>query len=560
MIYSFNQCRVDTRTFELTLADRRVALEPQVLDLLILLIENRERIVTKDEIFNTIWKGRVVSDSALSSRIKAARQSIGDNGSAQRCIRTIHGRGFRFVATVEASAGDRSEIAREEPGLIATALTPHPTTRYAKSGDVHVAYQLFGDGPINMILAPGFVSHIDNYWDDPHFNRWLTRLGRLARVAMFDKRGTGLSDPVNKLPGMDERMDDVRAVMDAVGFERAAIMGISEGGSLAALFAASHPERSQALVLYGAFARFTSWFPTEDSLQELFDYMESDWGSGNSVPKFAPGMANDPAFKAWWGKFERLGATPGAAIALMRMNSEIDISDILPTIRVPTLVIHRSEDVLIDVEGGRYLAEHIPGAQYVELPGKDHLAWVSDTSESILDAIGAFLDNLPAAATINRILTTILVANFTGTTRGNIESNDPGQRNRSGRDDTIIANILVRFRGNNIRCDDKTLLAIFDGPTRALQCALAIVRDLQQQGIEARIGVHTGEVDVLDRDVNGIAKDIAVRAAELAGVGEVITSNTVKNLVAGSHLTFEDYGAHHLAGITGLWQFYRVCG
>ena len=225
-------------------------------------------------------------------------------------------------------------------------------TRYAKSGDVHIAYQVFGDGP-DLVIAPGFVSHIENYWDEPHLARWLNGLGGFCRVVLFDKRGTGLSDRVAHLPHMDERMDDLRAVMDAVGIERASLLGISEGGSLAALFAASHPERVQSLVLYGSFARFRHWIATDEAWNALMKYMDEDWGSGKSLPAFAPSKANDPAIQQWWGKFERLGASPSAAIALMRMNREIDISGILHSINVPTLVIHRTDDTLVSVEGGR---------------------------------------------------------------------------------------------------------------------------------------------------------------------------------------------------------------
>jgi len=220
----------------------------------------------------------------------------------------------------------------------------YPATRYAKSGQVHIAYQVFGDGPIDLVFVPGFISHIENYWDEPNCARFLDRLGSFARVILFDKRGTGLSGRVAELGGMDHRMDDARAVMDAVGIERAAIMGISEGGSLASLFAAHNPDRSQALVLYGAFAKFSSWFPTQESLEQLFEYIDNSWGSGESLPMFAPSMAEDALLKQWWGRFERLGADPGAAVEIMRMNSQIDISDILPSITVPTLVVHRTED------------------------------------------------------------------------------------------------------------------------------------------------------------------------------------------------------------------------
>ena len=233
-------------------------------------------------------------------------------------------------------------------------------------------------------MVPGFISHIENYWDEPNLARWLRKVGSFARVILFDKQGTGLSDRSSKVPGMDERMDDVRAVMDEVGVDQAALFGISEGGSLATLFAASHPERSKALILYGAFAQFKSWFPTQEALEGLFQYIDSAYGSGESMPMFTPSMTEDPAFKEWWGKFERLGASPGAAKKIMRLNSQIDITDILPSVKVPTLVIHRADDVTVNVQGGRLLAERIPNAKYVELPGVDHLPMVGENSDEFL--------------------------------------------------------------------------------------------------------------------------------------------------------------------------------
>jgi pimeloyl-ACP methyl ester carboxylesterase len=252
-----------------------------------------------------------------------------------------------------------------------------PTTRYARSDDVHVAYQVFGAGG-DLVFVPGFVSHIDNHWDEPRFARWLERLGSFARVVMFDKRGTGLSSRVPNLPTMDECMDDLRAVMDAEGIERAAIFGVSEGGSLASLFAAHHPHRCEALILYGAFARFSSWIATDEDFDAFLEYVGTRWGTGESLPSFAPSFSDDPVLQGWWGKFERLGGDPKATAELMVMNRKIDITDILPTIQVPTLVIHRRDDVLVDHEGGRTLADRIPDARLVTLDGTDHLPFVGE--------------------------------------------------------------------------------------------------------------------------------------------------------------------------------------
>jgi pimeloyl-ACP methyl ester carboxylesterase len=278
-----------------------------------------------------------------------------------------------------------------------------PETRYTKSGDVHIAYQVFGEGPINLVLAPFMVSNLENYWDQPDFARWLLHMASYARVVMFDKRGTGMSDPVSEQFGLDQRMDDLRAVMDAAGMEQAAVLGLSEGGSLAALFAATYPDRCRALVLYGTFARFASWCPTEEAFAGMLNYIDQSWGAGGLAAFFAASRANDPAFVRWFGRFERLGASPASATALMRMNSQIDISDIVSTIRVPTLVIHRTDDKAINVEGGRFLAENIPGARYIELPGVDHAPMIGDNADEIADAIQEFLRGARAPVEVDRL-------------------------------------------------------------------------------------------------------------------------------------------------------------
>ncbi len=433
-----------------------------------------------------------------------------------------------------------------------------PTTRYAKSGDVHVAYQVFGDGPVDLVLVPGFVSHIDNYWDEPSCARWLNRLGSFSRVIMFDKRGTGLSDHVSELPGMDERMDDMRAVMDTVGIERAALMGISEGGSLASVFAAHHQARTQALVLYGAFARFTSWFPTEESLEQLFSYIDSDWGSGASLPMFAPSMADDPAFQRWWGKFERLGADPGAAIALMRMNSQIDITDILPTIHVPTLVIHRTEDVTVDIEGGRALAERIPNARLFELPGADHIPWVGDNAEDYLQEIEEFLTGERSAPIIDRVLATVIFTDIVGSTARAEAIGDQAWSDLLGAHDKTVRQQLARFQGREVKSLGDGFLATFDGPGRAIHCALSIRDTVSELGLDVRIGVHTGEVEMVDDDIRGIAVHIASRIANLDSSNDVLVSRTVKDLVAGSGIAFEDFGKYVLKGMPNEWRLYRA--
>jgi class 3 adenylate cyclase len=433
-----------------------------------------------------------------------------------------------------------------------------PRTRYAKSGQVHIAYQVFGDGPVDIVMAPGFVSHIDNYWTEPRLARWLERLARGCRVVLFDKRGTGLSDSVPELPAMDERMDDVRAVMDAVGIDKAAIFGISEGGSLAAFFAACHPEKCTALVLYGAFARFTDWFATEEELQALFDYIDSDWGSGESLPLFAPTLAKDQMLKEWWGRFERLGANPAAAIALMRMNSQIDISHVMPSIRVPTLVLHRTEDTTINIHGGRELARLIPNAELVEFPGQDHLPFVGDTADEFVDEIHRFLVGSKPPAVSERTLATVLFTDIVGSTQKAEALGDQRWRDVIGAHDEIVRQELQRFRGREIKSLGDGFLTAFDGPGRAVRCAVAIAEAVGRLGIEVRVGLHTGEVELSDRDVHGIAVHIASRVVEQAGAGEVYVSRTVRDLVAGSGIRFRGLGQRHLAGFDEPMELYAA--
>ena len=430
-----------------------------------------------------------------------------------------------------------------------------PVTRYAKSGDVHIAYQTFGEGPVNLVLAPPWVSNIENYWDEPDFARWLERLGSYARVVMFDKRGTGMSDRVAALPGLDERMDDLRAAMDAAGMKRAAVMGISEGGSLAALFAATYPDRCDALVLYGSFARFAK---TQEALAQFLGYIDQAWGTGGSLPLYAPSCGSDPAFQRWWGRFERLGASPAAATELMRMNSQIDISNIVPTVRVPTLVIHRTEDVTVNVEAGRFLAEHIPGARYLELPGKDHIPFVGDNAGEIADAIQEFLTGSRGSVEIDRVLATVLFTDIVGSTEKAAALGDSRWRKLLDDHHVTIRRNLTRFRGREVKTTGDGIFATFDGPARGVRCACAIAEEIRPLGIDVRAGLHTGECEMMGDDVGGIAVHIGARVASLAGAGEVLVSRTVKDLVAGSGLRFADRGSRTLKGVPGDWQIYAV--
>jgi len=433
-----------------------------------------------------------------------------------------------------------------------------PVTHYAKSGDVHIAYQVFGEGAVNLVVVPGFVSNVEHWWDQPHVARWLLRLASYARVVMFDKRGTGGSDRISELPGLDQRMDDLRAVMDAAEMQQAAVLGVSEGGPLSALFAATYPDRCRALVLCGAFAKFSSWFPTEEALARFFGYIDQAWGSGASLPFFAPSLANDPAATQWWGRNERLGASPAAASALMRMNSQIDISNIVSTIRVPTLVVHRTEDVTINVEGGRYLAKNIPDARFMEFPGKDHPPWAGDNVDEISDAIQEFLTGSRAPVAIDRVLSTVLFTDIVGSTEKAAALGDRRWRDLLDKHHATIRRNLARFRGHEVKSTGDGILATFDGPARGVRCACTIADEIRPLSIEVRAGLHTGECEMIDNDVGGIAVHIGARIASLAGASEVLVSSTVKDLVAGSGLRFGDRGSQSLKGVPGEWHIYAV--
>ena len=437
-----------------------------------------------------------------------------------------------------------------------------PEIRYAKSGDVHIAYQVFGNGPGTIIIIPGFISHIEHSWDSPDQARWLNHLARRAQVVIFDKRGTGLSDRLGQLPNLDQRMDDARAVMDAAGIERAAIVGVSEGGSLAVLFAASHPERCSALILYGAFARFSDWFPTKQKFDGFLNYVETAWGTGKSVAAFAPSKKGDAEFQRWWGRFERLGGSPSAVINLMRMNSEINIDNILPSILVPTLVLHRTEDPTVSIQAGRFLAAHIPHAKFVELDGPDHIYWLGDNALQIADLVVNFITQpgteTHSTAGSRRMLATVLFTDIVDSTLQAREMGDKAWRELLQAHDATVRREMARFRGSEVKSLGDGFLILFDGPARAIHCAQATTEAMAPLGIKVRVGLHTGEVERTEADVLGIAVHLAARIMGTASAGEVVISRTVKDLVAGSGIAFDDAGEHSLKGIEEKWQLFKV--
>jgi class 3 adenylate cyclase len=424
-----------------------------------------------------------------------------------------------------------------------------PETHYAKSGDVRIAYQVVGNGPLDLVFVPGFISNLDHYWDEPTLAHFLTRLGSFSRLILFDKRGTGLSDRLGGLPTLEERMDDVRAVMDAVGSERAALFGISEGGAMSLLFAATYPERTRALILYGTYAHFHTWVLPPDGFERFLEKIEQSWGTAASLTAFAPTKVADERFRRWWARFERLGASPSAVIMLMRMNSQIDVRHLLPAIRVPSLVLHRVGDTRVNVGGGRYLAATIPGATYVELPGIDHVLWAGDVDRAA-DEIEEFLTGTHRETEPDRVLATVLFTDIVDSTRRAEEVGDRRWRALLDHHDTIIRREINRFRGREIKTLGDGFLATFDGPARAVRCASAIIEAVRALGLEVRCGVHTGEIEMKGEDISGIAVNIAARITALAEGGQVLVSRTVRDLVAGSHLPFLERGAFTLKGVS----------
>jgi len=434
-----------------------------------------------------------------------------------------------------------------------------PQTRYAKSGDVHIAYQVVGDGPFDLVFVPGWVSHLEVAWEEPSLARFYNRLASFSRLILFDKRGTGLSDRVSvkEVPTLEQRMDDVRAVMDAVGSERAALMGASEGGPMSVLFAATYPQRTSALVLYGTMARRFELRPTDEQLQPVFDAMERTWGQAMDTGLWAPSRAHDQQFKEWLARLGRLGASPGAAAALIRMMIQMDVGHVLSAIRVPTLVIHRTGDRAVAVDLGKRLAEQIPGAKYAELPGDDHLPWVGD-ADAILDEIEEFLTGVRPAPEPDRVLATVLFTDIVGSTERAAELGDHRWRDLLDSYYSLARKELAFFRGREVKTTGDGFLATFDGPARGIRCACAISDSARPLGIEVRAGLHTGECEIMGEDIGGIAVHIGARVAAQAGSGEVLVSSTVKDLVAGSGLRFEDRGAHALKGVPEEWRLFAV--
>jgi class 3 adenylate cyclase len=440
---------------------------------------------------------------------------------------------------------------------------PPPETRYARSGDVHVAYQEFGGGDLDIVLVPGFVTHVELIWESEPSARFLEALSSFARVINFDRRGSGLSDPVADAPTLEERMDDVRAVMDAAGSERAVLMGISEGVPMSLLFAATYPQRVEALVCYGGMARstyaddYTFATPVDALTESGFDLILPFWGQGAVIEVSSPSQADDPEARAFAARMERASASPGMLAALARMFIEIDVRDVVPTVQVPTLVVHRRYDRLVNVRHGRWLAEHLSNAKLVELPGGDHLPW-GEGADELIDEVQAFLTGTHYAPEPDRILATVLFTDIVDSTGSAARLGDQRWREVLEGHRRGVREALARHGGREVKTLGDGFLVSFDGPARGIRCAREIVDASGKLGIQVRAGLHTGECEVMGDDLGGIAVHIAARVSALAEPSEVLVSRTVKDLVAGSGIEFSDRGVHELKGVPDTWALHAV--
>jgi DNA-binding winged helix-turn-helix (wHTH) protein/pimeloyl-ACP methyl ester carboxylesterase len=506
-----------------------VSLTPKAFSVLEYLAHHSGRLVTKDEFMDRLWPGVFVGDAALKVCVREIRRALGDDSQQPRYVETAHRRGYRFIAPVTVVTSPTADAP-----LVSTAARANddridiPATRYARSGDVNIAYQVIGDGPIDLVFVMGWVSHLDYFWREPSFARFLKRLASFSRLILFDKRGTGLSDRVVELPTLEQRMDDVRAVLDAVGSRSAALLGVSEGGPMCALFAATYPEKAEALVMVGSYAKRVQsddypWGTTREEREAFGDEIVRGWGGPVGIETRAPGRATDPEFRRWWASYLRMGA-------------DIDVRHVLPTVRVPTLVLHRTHDRCLRVEEGRYVASLVPGARMVELPGDDHLPFVGD-QDALVDEIEAFLRGMRERPQADTALATVLCVRLVG---------EPPHAATAADFEAFVAREVQWFRGRAKGPTADGTFAIFDGPARAIRCAASLAEIAARLGLRFQAGLHTGECALEDPDATGPVFSVGRELAAAAAPGEVRVSRTVVDLVAGSGLRFEPRGVVHV--------------
>lgn len=583
-IYSFARFRLDADERLLFDGERAVQLSPKVFDTLRLLVENGGRVLSKERMLKEIWEDSFVEENNLAQNISALRRVLGETKDI-KFIETVPKYGYRFIARVDLVEDDSETVTFErtqarivvpegdeddpeteifeavEP--ISSTFPPilpiySPETNYVQNGDVNIAYQVAGEGDLDVVFVMGWVSHLEYFWKEPHFAAFLNRLASFSRLILFDKRGTGLSDrvPLSELPTLEQRMEDVHAVMDAVGSESAVLIGVSEGGPMCSLFAATYPEKTTALVMIGTYAKRIKdedypWGVSAEDREAFFELMRRDWGKPVGIEERAPSLAGNEDFRNWWATYLRMGASPGAAVALTKMNAEIDVRNVLPTVRVPTLVIHRSGDLCLNVEEGRFVAEQIPASKFVELGGIDHLPFVGNQDE-ILDEIEQFLTGMRHIDEIDRVLATVM----------NVRIVESLEMTNWEEFMTTSASYVRRqielFKGREESFDENGLLAVFDGPARAIRCALAINDSARRMNLDLQTGLHTGECDIRGEKYTGVAVELAQKIAEQSEPGEILASRTVKDLVAGSGIEFIEHGVKSFDGIAGEWRLFTV--
>ena len=552
-VLTFAEFRLDPERGQLLRGATPVALTPKAFALLEYLASRAGRLVSKQELLDAIWPNVFVGEAVLKGTIRDVRRALGDDSHAPQFIQTAHRRGYRFVAPVVAEDGHTQPAPPAAgPAVVPRTAAVTPRVSYARSGSVNIAYEVVGAGPVDLIFVMGWVSHLEYFWNEPSFARFLNRLSSMARLILFDKRGTGLSDavPVSQLPTLEQRLDDVRAVMEAVGSERAVLLGVSEGGPMCSLFAATYPERTEALIMIGSYARRLRdddypWGPTREERDAFCQRIVDEWGGPVGLEERAPSKIGDPAFREWWASYLRMGASPGAAIALTRMNAEIDIRGVLPSIKVPTLVLHRAGDRCLRVEEGQYLASHISGATFVKLEGDDHLPFVGD-QDAMLNEIERFIARTHSRQPAGLVLASIV------TIRSDATGADLVHLRR------VFEREVTWSRGSQLAAGDHNLVAAFDGPGRAVRCAAAVVEVARRSRIAAQAGVHIGECDV----ASGTGPIVAIsgRIADAARPGEVYASRTIVDLVHGSGLKFVDRGVLTADGLTRELPMLAVAG
>jgi pimeloyl-ACP methyl ester carboxylesterase/DNA-binding winged helix-turn-helix (wHTH) protein len=587
-IYSFGKFRLDENERLLFDGKETISLTPKAFDTLVLLVKNGGRVLSKEKIMQTVWEDSFVEENNLAQNISSLRKVLCEAKDGIKYIETVSKHGYRFIVPVEIIGQDASdlvivertratisireeiiedgEIHQAQPAqlpAVSTALPVHkPETHYAQSGDINIAYQVLGSGDIDIVFVMGWISHLEYFWEHHLFASFLNRLASFSRLILFDKRGTGLSDrvPLNELPTLEQRMDDVRAVMEAVGSEKAVLVGVSEGGPMCSLFAATYPEKTSALVMIGTYAKRIKdedypWGVSTADREAFFEMMRRDWGKAVGIEERAPSMADNEEFRNWWATYLRMGASPGAAVALTKMNAEIDVRNVLKTIRVPTLVIHRKGDLCLKVEEGRYVAAQIPACKYVELEGTDHLPFVGE-QEEILEEIEEFLTGVRHHDEHDRVLATVMSIKIVDPEAHALEITNWEQLiERSG---IFVRRQIELFKGREVSYDENGILATFDGPARAIRCAVAITDSANRLGLRVKTGLHTGECDVIGDKYGGFAVNLANYIANEAALGEVLVSRTVKDLVAGSGLNLTEHSRKIFPEVQGEWRLFSV--